>query len=135
MPKRQPTWSRNSLRYKLKYLENQENYFNQKGLMCRVLKNLSYEINLYQWPCSPLKRCCPAFHLIFYIMILFMKLNDLHGQVMVKTKIGNIISAPKNDKLSNYLCQHEQLCGCKFLLHLGQKHVKYDFSKLDNSEN
>ena len=57
VPKRQPPWSRNSLRYMLKYLENQENYFSQKGLMCRVFKNLSYEINLYQRPCSPLKRC------------------------------------------------------------------------------
>ena len=46
-------------------------------------------------------------------MILFMKLNDLHGQVMVKNQIDNIISAPKNDKLSNYLCPLEHLCGCK----------------------
>ena len=82
--KRQPPWSRNSLRYRLKYLENQENYFNQKGFMCRVFKNLSYEVNLYQRPCSTLKRCYPAFHLIFYTMILFMKLKDLHGQVMLK---------------------------------------------------
>ena len=68
-------------------------------------------------------------------MILFMKLNDLHGQVIVKNEIHNIISAPKNDKLSNYLCQLEHSCGCKFLLHLGQKHVKYYFSKLDDSGN
>ena len=52
-----------------------------------------------------------------------------------KNEIDNIISAPKNDKLSNYLCQLEHLCGCKFLLHLRQKHVKYDFSKLDDSRN
>ena len=49
------------------------------------------------------------------------------GQVMVKNEIDNIISAPKNDKLSNYLCQLEHLRGCKFLLHLGQKHETYDF--------
>ena len=96
--KRQPPWSQNSLRYKLKYLENQENYFNQKGLMCRVFKHLPYEINLYQPPCSPLKRCHPAFHLIFYTMILVMKQKDLHGQAMVKNEIDNIISAPKKDK-------------------------------------
>ena len=96
--KRHPSWSQNSLRYKLKYLENQENYFNQKGLMCRVFKNLSYEMNLYQQPCSPLKRCYSAFHFIFYTMILFMKLKDLHGQVMVKNEVDNIITASKNDQ-------------------------------------
>ena len=64
-----------------------------------------------------------------------MKLNDLHGQAMVKNEINNIISAPKNGKLSNYLCQPGHLCGCKFLLQLRQKHVKYDFSKLDDSGN
>ena len=31
-------------------------------------------------------------------MTLFMKLKDLHGQVMVKNVIDNIISTPKNDK-------------------------------------
>ena len=52
-----------------------------------------------------------------------------------KNEIDNIISSPKNDKLSNYLCQLKHLSGCKFLLHLGQKHVKYDFSKLDDTGN
>ena len=70
--------------FKLKFLENQESYFNQKGFMCRIFESLSYEINLHQWPCSSLKRCYLAFHLIIYTMILFMKLKDLHGQVMVK---------------------------------------------------
>ena len=72
--------------FKLKFLENQESYFNQKDFMCRVFKNFSYEINLHLWPCSPLKRCCLAFHLITYTMIFFMKLKDLYGQVMVKKK-------------------------------------------------
>ena len=44
-----------------------------------------------------LKKCYPAFHLIFYTIILFMKVKDLHGQVMVENEIDNI-SAPKNDK-------------------------------------
>ena len=72
--------------FKLKYLENQESYFQlERFESCvRIFKNLSYEINLYRRPCSPLKRCYPAFHLISYTMILFMKLKDLHGQVIVK---------------------------------------------------
>ena len=65
----------------------------------------------------------------------FMKLNNLHSQVMVKNEIDNIINALKDDKLSNYLYQLEHLCGCKFPLHLQQKHVKYNFSKLDDSGN
>ena len=84
--------------FKLKYLENKGNYFNQIDFMRRVFKNLSYEINLYQWPCSPLKRCWPAFHLSFYTMVLFMKLKHLHDQVTVKNETDNIISAPRNDK-------------------------------------
>ena len=65
-------------KFKLKYLENQENYFSQTGLnYVRVFKNFSYEINLYQQPCSSLKRCYPAFHLMFYTIILVMKLKDL----------------------------------------------------------
>ena len=71
-------------KFKLKYLENQESYFNQKGFMCRVFENLLREINIYQWPCSLLKRCYPTFHLIFCIMTLSVKRKDLRGQVMVK---------------------------------------------------
>ena len=41
---------------------------------------------------ATLKRCYPAYHLIVNTTILFMKLEDLHGQVMVKNEIGNIIS-------------------------------------------
>ena len=67
--------------------------------------------------------------------MVFMKLNNLHSQVTVKNEVDNIISAPKNDKLSNYLYQLVLLCGCKFLLHLQQKHVKYNLSKLDDSGN
>ena len=86
--------------FKLKYLENQGKLFQlERFESCvRVFENLSYEINLHQWPCPPLKRCYLAFHLIFYTMILFMRLKDLHGQVMVKNEIANILSAPKNDK-------------------------------------
>ena len=35
--------------FKLKYLENQKSYFNQRFDSCvRIFKNLSYEINVYQ---------------------------------------------------------------------------------------
>ena len=40
-----------------------------------------------------------------------------------QNEIGKIISAPKNDKSSDYLCQLEWLCGCKFRSHLEQKNV------------
>ena len=122
--KRQPPWSRNSLRYKFRYLENQENYFIQKGLMCSVFKKLSHEIILYQQPCSPLLEMLPCILFNFYTLILFMELKDLHAQVMVKNEIDNIPNGPKNDKWANYLCQLEHLCGCKFPLSPGTEICK-----------
>ena len=73
--------------FRLKYLENQARYFNQRGLN-HVLGFLKPFISdqLISAAFSPLKRRYPAFHLIFYTMILFMKMKDLHDQVMVKNK-------------------------------------------------
>ena len=93
---RQPPWSRNSLRYKLKYLENQENYFSQKGLMCRVFKNLSYEISLYQRPCSSLMLPCIAFNFLRHDFIYEAERSAWPSYD--KNETDNIINAPKNDK-------------------------------------
>ena len=91
--KRHPPWSQNSLRY----LENQENYFNQKGLMCRVFKNHSYEMNLYQRPPSPIKRCYSAIHLIFvHHDFIYKTKRSARPNYDEKNKVHNVISAPKN---------------------------------------